>query len=367
MSKIKKIFHNKEKKILIFFQSIADIREIIQLLNFYSFGKCVIIVTGGKHFCYVLKKLKVNFFFGAEIYAFHGLSLKNPINPILMYYKFYHSYDTRVLMSYHFEKAIFFSEYEDFIAPILLSRYNIKKIVLIDTLKNIFAKKKIKISFKNKLKSFVIRFLQIHSKIKISFYNFKYFTKKSSIFIQFPHFNLIDKKIYKIKPHIIKFLPKFQLKLKKKFLKKKNIMYIDSNDEEMIGDEFKVIMNRIFMILQKLNYNIIIKRPTRENLSPSLEKKINFNYISDPTPIELYDLTKIDCAFGFMTSALSKISETNTNIKVFSIINLLSIKKKIEFKKMIYNLHKNLKINKGKIYYPSNFKKVLELVSKKLN
>ena len=65
-----------------------------------------------------------------------------------------------------------------------------------------------------------------------------------------------------------------------------------------------------------------------------------------------------------MTSALSKISETNTNIKVFSIINLLSIKKKIEFKKMIYNLHKNLKINKGKIYYPSNFKKVLELVSK---
>ena len=62
MSKIKKISHNKEKKILIFFQSIADIREIIQLLNFYSFGKCVIIVTGGKHFCYVLKKLKVNFY-----------------------------------------------------------------------------------------------------------------------------------------------------------------------------------------------------------------------------------------------------------------------------------------------------------------
>jgi hypothetical protein len=131
-------------------------------------------------------------------------------------------------------------------------------------------------------------------------------------------------------------------------------MYIDSNDEELVGDEFKKITKMIFNHFLIRNYNIVIKRPTRENLSPSLVSQSKFKYINDPTPIELYDLSRFQFIFGFMTTALPKISEKNNNIKVCSIINLLSKNKKKEFKKVIYNFHKNLKSNQGKIFYPSS-------------
>ena len=43
-------------------------------------------------------------------------------------------------------------------------------------------------------------------------------------------------------------------------------MYIDSNDEEMIGGEFKSIIDKVFHQFKKKNYNIVIKRPTRKVL-----------------------------------------------------------------------------------------------------
>ena len=55
-----------------------------------------------------------------------------------------------------------------------------------------------------------------------------------------------------------------------------------------------------------------------------------------------------------MTTALPKISEKNNNVKVCSIINLLSKNKKKEFKQIIYSFHKNLKSKKSKIFYPSS-------------
>ena len=130
-------------------------------------------------------------------------------------------------------------------------------------------------------------------------------------------------------------------------------MYIDSNDEEMIGGEFKSIIDKVFHQFKK-NYNIVIKRPTRESLSPSLDLNPKYKYIYDPTPIEMYNLSKFQFVFGFMTTALSKISERNKNIKVYSIVNLLSSDNKRKFSKVVSNLHKINQLSKGKIFYPSN-------------
>ena len=69
------------KKNLIIYQSIAEIFEIVNILNKYSFGKCVIIITGGKHFLSVLERLELKKKYGVIIYEFHGLSLKNPFKP----------------------------------------------------------------------------------------------------------------------------------------------------------------------------------------------------------------------------------------------------------------------------------------------
>lgn len=349
-----------QNKILIIYQSIAEITFIIQLLKKHSFGTCVLIITGGKHFASVIKRLNIEESFGVEVFEFNGLSLKNPLNLAKMYFNIYYSQDSRKLSNYDFKKTYFFSEYEDFIAPIFLSKKNVNEIILIDNLKNLFSKKKKKGTFKDYLKIFLIQLLQIHINVKINFFTFKN-NNKNLHAVKFSRYKLYKKKIKRINPIKYKIRDDFKLKLDDKILKKKNIMYIDSNDEEMVGDEFKVIMNRIFKKLQELNYNIIIKRPTRESLSPSLEKKINFNYISDPTPIELYDLTKIGCVLGFMTSALSKIS-VNKKVKVCSIINLLSEKKKNEYQKIIYNVHKNFKSEKHKIFYPSSLKSLIKIL-----
>ena len=47
------------KKNLIIYQSIAEIFQIVNILKKYSYGKCVIIVTGDKHFLSVLERLEL--------------------------------------------------------------------------------------------------------------------------------------------------------------------------------------------------------------------------------------------------------------------------------------------------------------------
>lgn len=357
----KKFDKDNKEKILIFYQSISEIRLIIQLLHENPFGNCIIIITGGKHFLRVLKKLKIKKYFGVEIYLFSGLSLKNPFNLILMYRNFYFSKKTRILKKYIFKKAFFFTEYEDFVAPIFLSKLKIKKIILLNNYKNIFSNKKFKPSFAKKIKILFIKFLLIHIKIKISYHSFKFFTKNDSSNLQFPRYKILNIKVYQKNQPSIKFFPEFQLNLSKKILKKKNIMYVDSNDEEIIGDNFKKIIFEIFDIFKKCNYNIIVKRPTRECLSPSLENINYVNYIYDSTPIEMYNLDNISFVFGFMTTALSKIQNINQNIKVFSIINLLPEVIKKDYAKSILNFHKNIINKKSKIFFPIKLKQIKKL------
>ena len=70
------------KKKLIFYQSIAEISEIIELLKKNAVGKFLIIVTGGKQLTNLLKKLKLKKKYGLKIYEFHTPRLINPLNII---------------------------------------------------------------------------------------------------------------------------------------------------------------------------------------------------------------------------------------------------------------------------------------------
>ena len=206
----------------------------------------------------------------------------------------------------------------------------------------------------------MIQLLQIHINVKINFFSFKN-NNKNLHTINFPRYELYKKKIKRINPIKYKIRNDFKLKLDDKILRKKNIMYIDSNDELLVGKEFKNVTDEIFNYFLKRNYNVVIKRPTRENLSPSLNSQSKFKYLYDPIPIELYDLSKFHYIFGFMTTALSKVS-VNKKVKVCSIINLLSEKKKNEYQKIIYNVHNNFKSEKHKIFYPSSLKSLIKIL-----
>ena len=136
-----------------------------------------------------------------------------------MYYNLYHSQKSKDLSEYNFKKTYFFTEYEDFIAPVILSKKNINEIILIDNHSQLFSKRKNKISLKDHLKKILIKILQANINVKINFHSFKY-SKKNSTTNQFPRYVLNKKKINQISPKKIN--NKFDLhsKLDDKILKK---------------------------------------------------------------------------------------------------------------------------------------------------
>ena len=353
-----------KKKKLIFYQSIAEITLILQLLNKYSFGSCVILITGGKHFLPLLEKLKVKQNFGVTIFEFNGLRLANPFNILIMYLRFYHSNDSKILMNYSFEEAIYFTKCDDFVAPIFLSKCNIKKITYLNVYNFNFSRKNFSFTLKNQIKKIIIKILYIKIKIKIDFY--KIFSQQSSvsnIFVRL-FFFLTEKKINEKKLNRVNYsAPLFKLPVSNNF--KKKIIYIDSGDEAMIGAGFKKVIHSIFKMAEQAKFHIIIKKPIIEEPSPCLSGYSKYTYISDQIPIELYDLSKVHCIFGFMSTALVKISETNTSTKVFSIVNLLTSKKIKEFQKIIYSFHAGLNRASNKINYPSSLAQVKNIIDRK--
>ena len=76
-----------KKNILIFYQSVTEITEILLLIKRYPSKSCTIIITGQENFLFVLQKLKLEEKYGVKIFQFNCLSLKNPINLIKMYYQ----------------------------------------------------------------------------------------------------------------------------------------------------------------------------------------------------------------------------------------------------------------------------------------
>ena len=133
----------------------------------------------------------------------------------------------------------------------------------------------------------------------------------------------------------------------------------------MIGDEFKKIVHSIFKIAELAKFHIIIKKPIKEKLSPCLSGYSKYSYISDQIPIELYDLRRVHCVFGFMSTALVKVLETNPHTKVFSIVNLLSLKKIKEFQKITYSFHSGLNRTSAKLNYPINLTQVKNIIVRK--
>ena len=352
------------KKKLIFYQSISEITLILQLLNKYPFGSCVIVITGGKHFMSLLEKLKVKKNFGVTIFEFSCLRLANPFNILIMYLRFYHSKDSKILMNYSFEEAIFFTNCDDFVTPIFLSRCNIKKITYLNVYNFNILRKKFNLTLKNQIKKIIIKILYNNNNIKIDF--FKLFLKQSSLkqisirmFFFLTKETINEKKVNKEKCLVHFFKLPVNNNLKKK------IIYIDSGDEEVIGGEFKKVIHSIFKIAEQAKFHIIIKKPITDYPSPCLSGYNKYSYISDQFPIELYDLSKVQCVFGFMSTALVKISEANPHIKVFSIVNLLSPEKIKEFQKIIYSFYAGLSRVSTKINYPNNLPQVQNIIERK--
>jgi hypothetical protein len=347
------------EKNLIFYQSISEIFEILRIVKKYPFGKCVIIVTGGPHFLGVLDSLKFKNRFGTTIYEFCGLSLKNPFDLLRMYLRFNYSSDYKELLSQSFNKAFFFCKYIDFVAPIFLCQKNIKKLIYIDLYKFVFKKKKIKLSIRHLIQKIIIKILHKNINVKMTFW--KLFPGNDWIVMYFYCFGK------KINPRLPSRVPKkyfFDLPLSKKIISKKKIIYIDSDDESLIGSEFRNVILKVFKIAEDQGYQIVIKKHPRTKLSEIFYISKKWIIITDPMPIELFNLKKVDCLIGFFSSGLAKISDKYSCIRVFSIVNLLSQDMRKKFEKNILTFHNNLTKN-NKVYYPNSFKKVEEIIKKK--
>lgn len=347
------------KKNLIIYQSIAEIFEIINIVKKNPYGKCVIIITGGKHFLPVLERVQLKKKYGVTIYEFHGLSLKSPFDLIKMYYMFNYSREYKEFLNHSFDKAFFFNKIVDFVAPIFLCQKNIKKIIYIDFYKFRLIKKNIKLEFKHIIQKILIQILFKNIKAKITFY--KMFSGNKWTVMYFYNFG---KKIFYLPKSKVDKNELFNLPLKKEIMNKKKIIYIDSNDESRLGKEFKNIILNIFKIFEENGYCIVVKKHSRLKLSNTFSKSKKWTVITDPVPIELFNLEKVDFVFGFFSTGLVKISEKYSNVAVFSIVNLFSLKIRKEFSKAILRYHNNL-TDKNRIKYPNNFDEVKKIILKK--
>jgi len=349
-----------KKKILIFYQSAIELVDILDIIKRYPFGSCVIVVTGQKEFLYVLNKLKVKKKFGVEIYKFFGLSFSNPINLFKMYFRYRFSKDSKSILKYSFQEAFFFNQHVDFVAPIFLAQCIIKKInhiVVYDGSNYEYLQKKYplknqtNINLKYKLKFLFIKILYHNLNIKI-------FLQKNK-FYELIYFHLLDKKIQKILP-TNKNISRFSLIIGRRVNKKKKLLYIDSNEEILCDHKFEDNFNKILDIFEINDYQIIIKKHLREKLSEVLKNKKQYIYLTDPIPLELYDLKDIDLIVGFRSIALARIAAKYPHKKCLSIIKLFLSKKLSEqFKIEFSSLSK-----KNKLLIPDNLKNLDEIIKR---
>jgi hypothetical protein len=351
----------KKKKILIFFQSLAEITEIFKILSKNKFGSCIIIVTGGKNFIPIIEKLKLKKKFGVIIYPFYALSLKNPFNILAIYYKFYFSNNTKKILSYYYQEAIFFNKFFDFITPFFLCKINVKKISYIDFYKFEFSKP-INIGFKNTIKKIILK--SLYKKLNLNIYFFKLNFQKE-IVLYFHMSNIVIKNKSREKKYNIPLLS-----MDYELNKKKKVIYLDSNEEEYlvsmgeydIGKIIGSTVTEVLKVFEKDGYDIIIKKHSRARLSPSLSKIKNWTYILDPLPIEIYSLNKLDIVVAYCSSGLALVSQKKYKIKTVSIIKL--IPSKVYTYKNAHKYYNHLSRD-NKIYYPENLNQIKNLIISK--
>jgi len=94
---------------------------------------------------------------------------------------------------------------------------------------------------------------------------------------------------------------------KKNLSKKKIILFIDSDEEKVVGLRYSVVTNKILKLASSLKYHIVVKKHVRENLSKSVNWYTDWDYLVEPLPIELYDLKKVRIVLGMASAALATI------------------------------------------------------------
>ena len=335
------------KKKLIFYQSIAEISEIIELLKKNAVGKFLIIVTGGKQLTNLLKKLKLKKKYGLKIYEFHTPRLINPLNIIKICLILNYSKESKKVLNYYFEDVIFFSYGYDFITPFFLSKINSQKITFI----NYYKRKFIKGSpgFKEILQILIVKFILMNNDIKIFFHK----NYRQIFYLQ------KNKKIDELPPQNIYLKSIFKLPISKEIKNKKIIIFFDAYEEVLVGAKFKEVLFEIFKLLEAHGYLIIIKKHPVSNLSKSISNSKKWLYILDPFPIEMYKLNSVRFVFGLYSLSLIKVIEKHPNIKAFSFSRLIE-------KKNLSNTMKNNLKKMGifsKIDYPRNLKEIKKIIN----
>lgn len=331
-------------KSLIIYQSIAEISEILRILQNSNKGKFTIIVTGGEALTLVLKKLKLKEKFRIKIYEFQALKLKNPLNIIKMFIKFNYSQNLKKILSHKYKNVIFFNYCTDFVAPIFLCRLKSKNFTFINFYRREFTKGKL--GFKQFIQILLLKILYIKINLKIAYdENHKqlfFFPQKKKIINKLPICN-ITKSLFK--------LP----------ILKKNIghdvIYFDSYEERFYGKLYKQTLFNIFKIINEKGYNIIIKKHPVAKLSNCVIGLKKSYYIKDPLPIELYDLSNVKYVFGLYSTGLSKVAEKYKSIKVFSFLRLLDTKKDFSYEVN----HLKTMSSSGKIFFPKNYNQIKKI------
>ena len=183
------------KKNLIFFSIIYWANKYYTFIKKNIFGSTIIIVTGSENLLFPIKKINLEKKYGVKIYNFCSSSLKNPLNIFKMYFRFHLSKDSKSILKYNFDKAYIFSQHEDFVAPIFLSKCKIKKIYQImiyegknykRLLKKFTFKDQKKIDLRIKFKFIILKFLQNDKRITLSLQKNKFYS--------FIHFKVLEKK-----------------------------------------------------------------------------------------------------------------------------------------------------------------------------
>jgi hypothetical protein len=346
-----------KKKILIFYQSPAEIIDILRLLSMHPFGTSIILVTGGKNLLKIIEKIKLRRKFGVTVYEFSNLNLKNPVNIIITYLRFYYSQTSKIILSIKYKNVFFFNYCWDYVTPFFLDKITAEKITYINFYKRDLTKENK--SKKKIIQRFIYKLLYKNSNIKIM-----YDASWNLI-----NFYPLSKKIYEEKSEGKLANTILKLPLENKLNKIKKIIYFDSNEESDFGNEFVNILSSLFKILESAGYSIIIKKHPVWKLSNCfLGDFKKYKYILDPCPIELYDLKEINYAFGFGSVSLSKIAMDYSNIKVISILKLFLLKKNIKkiASKKFQNHLNTMNNSKNKIYYPDTFEKLEKYFNIKL-
>ena len=208
-----------------------------------------------------------------------------------------------------------------------------------------------KINLRNKFKFIILKFLQNDKKIKISLQKNKFYT--------FIHFKVFGKKIKFLQPSLNK-ITILDLLSKKNLSKKKIILFIDSDEEKIVGPKYILVTNKILKLASFLNYHIIVKKHVRENLSKSVNWHTEWDYLVEPLPIELYNLKKVRIVIAMASAALATIANKYPKLKCVSTAKLIQNNKSA--KQTIIEL--NSICSKNRLHYPSNISEFKKLISK---